>query len=47
MSHDPKCYDLAEAFLPSDASEFRKNELAEVIQYAIENDLTEDEKAKT
>jgi hypothetical protein len=33
---DPKCYELAEHFLPHDASEKRKNELAQDIQDHVE-----------
>lgn len=35
-SFDPKCYELAEYFLPASASEERKSELAGWIQYHIE-----------
>jgi hypothetical protein len=33
---DQKCYDLAEYFLPTDATEERKSELAQSIQDHIE-----------
>jgi hypothetical protein len=45
MSHDTKCYDLAEYFVASHV-ECRKetvNELAELIQETIEDFLTESE----
>lgn len=35
-SFDPKCYELAEHFLGKDASEDRKNELAQDIQHCVE-----------
>lgn len=41
---DPKCYELAEHFLPDDASEARKNELAQDIQGHVELMLTDAEK---
>lgn len=36
MSFDTKCYELAELFLPDDASESQKQELAQEIQDTIE-----------
>lgn len=42
---DPKCYELAEHFLPADASEERKRELAQDIQDYIELMLFEPEHA--
>lgn len=36
MSFDPKCYELAELFLPDDAPEEQKQELAQEIQDTIE-----------
>lgn len=36
-SFDSKCYELAEHFLPSTASERLKNELAQAIQDAVED----------
>lgn len=36
MSYDAKCYELAEHFLPSIASDRIKNDLAQAIQDAIE-----------
>lgn len=41
---DQKCYDLAVHFLPDSATEERKNEVAAVIQEAIEDELTDEEK---
>jgi hypothetical protein len=35
-SHDPKCRELAEYFLPSEASERLKAQLAQAIQDAVE-----------
>ena len=37
MSHDPKCYELAEYFLPAGVSEKLKSDLAETIQEAVED----------
>jgi hypothetical protein len=37
MSYDPKCYELAEHFLPSQASQRLKSELAQAIQDAVED----------
>ncbi len=39
MSFDSRCYDLAEVFLPDNATEQVKNELAQAIQDAIEDFL--------
>jgi hypothetical protein len=39
MSYDPKCYELAEHFLPSMAREPVKVALAQVIQDAVEDHL--------
>ena len=39
-SYDPKCFDLAEHFLPN-GTEDQKDELAQVIQCAIEDHLWE------
>jgi len=41
-SYDPKSYDLAEHFLPN-GTEDQKDELAQVIQCAIEDHLWEPE----
>lgn len=37
MSFDPRCFDLAEVFLPTEASDRLKNELAQAIQDAVED----------
>jgi hypothetical protein len=37
MSFDPKCFELAEHFLPSMASERLKNGLAQAVQTAVED----------
>ena len=37
MSYDPKCYDLAEHFLPNSAPERLKHGLAQAIQDAVED----------
>lgn len=37
MSYDSKCYELAEHFLPDDASEDLKAELAQLIQQTCED----------
>lgn len=39
MTIDPKCYELAEHFLPDNASEEKKAALAEAIQQAVEDEL--------
>ena len=42
MSYDPKCYDLAKDFLsdePEQDTESARNELAQIIQDAVENFL--------
>jgi hypothetical protein len=44
---DPKCYELAEHFLPAGASEARKAALAQDIQGHIEMMLTDAEKFAT
>ena len=48
MSYDPKCYDLAQAFL-ADYSEFGQaivSDLAQVIQDAIEDFIEEERRAR-
>jgi hypothetical protein len=42
MSHDPKCYELAEYFLPRNAPELAKSELAQAIQETVETFLKYD-----
>ncbi len=44
---DTKCYELAELFLPDDATVQRKNEVAQAIQDAIESELTEEETGRS
>ena len=39
MSFDQKCYELAEFFLPDNASEKQKQDLAQAIQDAIDGFL--------
>ena len=39
MSHDPKCHELAEYFLPRNASKLAKSELADAIQDTVETFL--------
>jgi hypothetical protein len=39
MSHDPKCYELAEYFLPSTATLAEIMELGDAIQETIEDHL--------
>lgn len=36
MAFDPKCYELAECFLPTNATEERKNAVAQEIQNCVE-----------
>lgn len=36
MSYDPKCFELAEHFLPTAASDRLKSEMAQAIQDAVE-----------
>lgn len=43
MSYDPKCYELAEAFLADEPllnSKAWKNQLAQIIQDAIEGEIS-------
>jgi vacuolar-type H+-ATPase subunit E/Vma4 len=42
MSYDPQCWELAQHFLPDGATVRLKNELAQAIQDAIEDWLTEE-----
>jgi hypothetical protein len=44
--YDTRCYELAEYFIGTAASEKRKAEVAQVIQDAIEDSLTEEEAAR-
>ena len=39
MSHDTKCYELAEYFMPETATPEAVGELAEIIQQTIEDHL--------
>lgn len=43
--YDPKCYELANSFLPSGASAAMRDELAQLIQTTIEDFLTYGEHA--
>jgi hypothetical protein len=42
MSHDPKCHELAEYFLPRNVSKLAKDELADAIQETVETFLKYD-----
>ena len=44
MAFDSRCYDLAEVFLPPDASEEDKTRLSQAIQDAIEDWLLDRER---
>jgi hypothetical protein len=43
---DTRCYELAEYFIGTSATEQRKAEVAQVIQDAIEDSITEEEAAR-